>query len=299
MKLAKLFLWMTICSFSQSFAQVLVITHSFNRPDFIEIQYNTFKKFLMDDYEFIVFNDAPDEDTNRRIEAICAQHSIRTIRIPQNIHTYAYLYRMPGELFNHPCIRCANVVQYSLNELGLKHNDIVAIVDSDLFLIKKFSIREFMRDRDIAGVIQPRSTGVYYIWNGLVFFDMRTLPNKQLVNFNCGILHNFSGGVMNNTPVDVGGYMFHYFIKTPDVRLKIIYQDYVACHANKSVQELQAEGFTEPLISFVKANPDVVELYAQNAFVHYRAGGNWDKKMHSYHAHKTQILNTFVKALLS
>ena len=37
--------------------KILIITHNYNRPDFIEIQSATFKKFLQDDYEYVVFND--------------------------------------------------------------------------------------------------------------------------------------------------------------------------------------------------------------------------------------------------
>ena len=35
-----------------------VVTAVINNPIFIEIQYNTLKKFMKCDYEYIVFNDA-------------------------------------------------------------------------------------------------------------------------------------------------------------------------------------------------------------------------------------------------
>ena len=38
--------------------KVLIFTYSYNKPEFIELQYKTFKKFLLDDHELIVFNDA-------------------------------------------------------------------------------------------------------------------------------------------------------------------------------------------------------------------------------------------------
>ncbi len=271
-------------------AQILIMTHSHNRPDFIEIQYHTFKKFLKDDYEFIVFNDAPSDDMYNKINEMCAKYAITCFRIPQNIHTYAYLYRLPREQFNHPCVKCANVVQYSLNEIGLKHNDLVAIIDSDMFLVKDFSIREYMKNCDLAGVSQTRPNGVEYIWNGLAFFDMRTLPNKNLIDFNCG--------EVNRTPVDVGGQMHHYLKKTPDARVRFMQQDYVANHASKSETELEHMGFSSPMVRFIKANPPVVELYEHGAFIHYRSGTNWDGKPARYHMHKTHILQTLIADLL-
>ena len=272
-------------------ATVLLMTHSHNRPDFIEIQYHTFKKFLKDDYEFIVFNDAPSEDMRNQIEIMCKKYGLRCIRIPQTIHTYAYLYRLPRESFNNPCVRCANVVQYSLNEVGLKHDDIVAIIDSDMFLVKEFSIREYMRNTDLAGVHQARDNGVEYIWNGLVFFDMRTQPNKERINFNCG--------EVNRTPVDVGGQMHHYLKQTPQARVTFIQQDYVANHASKSNVELASLGFSAPMTRFIQANPPVVELYANGAFIHYRSGTNWDRQSTRYHMSKTQILNQLIEELVA
>lgn len=286
----KITLSLLLCIATISEARILVMTHSYNRPDFIEIQYHTFKKFLTDDYEFVVFNDAPSEQMRQQIENMCKKHSLRCIRIPQNIHTYAYLYRLPRETFNNPCVRCANVVQYSLNEYGLAHDDLVAIIDSDMFLVKEFSIRDYMAQQDLAGVHQARNNGVEYVWNGLLFFDMRTIPNKPLINFNCG--------EVNNTPVDVGGQMHHYLKQTPDARVRFIQQDYVANHSQKSIPTLLDMGFSHAMAEFIRANPPVVELYADGAFVHYRAGTNWDRRSAGYHKSKTDILNELIQKLL-
>src|SRR6185312_17253545 len=93
---------------------VLIITHSFNRPDFIEIQDKTFKKFLKDDYIFVVFNDAPQEEVSHQITQTCNTLNLPCVRIPQSIHDAPYLERLPVEDYHHPVVRCANVVQFSL-----------------------------------------------------------------------------------------------------------------------------------------------------------------------------------------
>ena len=51
--------------------RVLIVTHSYNKPDFIELQYKLFKKFLHDDYDFVVFNDASNATFENAISAIC------------------------------------------------------------------------------------------------------------------------------------------------------------------------------------------------------------------------------------
>ena len=58
--------------FQLSFAEkILIITHAYNRPEFIEIQHLTFQKFLADEYEFVVFNDAPTDAMANQISKAC------------------------------------------------------------------------------------------------------------------------------------------------------------------------------------------------------------------------------------
>jgi hypothetical protein len=83
-------------------SKILLFTYSYNRPDFIKIQCKTFKKFLEDDYEFVVFNDARDQNMEQKINQTCTRYGIRCIRIPQEIHDRPYLQRWPGEDYNYP-----------------------------------------------------------------------------------------------------------------------------------------------------------------------------------------------------
>jgi len=69
MKIRYLFLTILLTLFTNPKDKVLVLTCAFNRPDFIELQYKTFKAFLNDDYEFVVFNDANNRSTYLKIHA--------------------------------------------------------------------------------------------------------------------------------------------------------------------------------------------------------------------------------------
>jgi len=295
----------TFCLLAGTFTQaapVLVITHAYLRPDFIEIQDKTFKKFLKDDYEFIVFNDARNQSLRKEITAICNKLNLRCIEIPQAIHDRPYLKRFPHEDRNNACARCANVVQYSLNELGFKYNGLVAIIDSDMFLIKDFSIANFMANHDIAGIPQSRGN-IHYLWNGIVFFNMNTLPDKETMDFNCGII--------NGNPVDVGGYTYYYFQKHPEVRKKEInltYPHNFACaQCLKNCQDFACTHNTEFLkqnnfhdarvIAFIQNGPPNMEFTLDRTFIHYRGGGNWDGQSAEYHRNKTKILLDFINSI--
>jgi hypothetical protein len=281
-------------------AQVLIFTHVHNRTDFIKIQCDTLKKFFLNDYKFVVFNDGRTDSMAQEIYNTCAQLNIQCVRIPQEIHSRPYLYRLPHEDYQHPCVRCANVVQYSLDTLGFNHDDIVMIIDSDMFLIKPFSAREFMTDHQLAGVKQNRGE-IIYLWNGLLCFDMKALPNKHSIDFNCGRV--------NDKPVDVGGQTYHYIKNNPEVKIHYIncfYSGNSLCDSCKSTNQqlcthntetLRTEGFDDNQILFLHSAGNV-EFFHNNSFLHYRGGQNWDNQSQKYHQMKTVALNTYLTTIL-
>jgi hypothetical protein len=262
---------------------VLIMTHSFNRPDFIEIQDKTFKKFLKDDYIFVVFNDAPQEEVSNHIIETCNRLNLTCIRIPQSIHDTPYLKREPGEDYHHPAVRCANVVQFSLDILGFDHHGLVMIIDSDMFLVKEFCAQEFLNGFDIAGVPQSRQH-VEYIWNGLVFLNMQTLPDKKTINFNCGKVDGIA--------VDVGGQTYRYFKNHPQVMIQLVDNQHYP--SDFSLSETTHEHI-KFLFSHHCTN---FEFLLKNSFFHYRGGGNWDNQSKEYHENKTVVLSAFIEKCL-
>lgn len=263
-------------------AKVLLFTYSYNRPDFIEIQYKTFKKFLKDDHKLIVFNDARDPHLYQQIKATCKRLGIPCIKIPQEIHDQPYLERLPGEYYHAPSIRNCNVVMYSLNNYGFKHDDILVLLDSDMFLIKEFSIREYMKGLDIAALPQSKGPDTQYLWIGLVFMNMKTMPNKTTINFNCGRV--------NNACVDAGGHTHDYIVNNPNLRLQ--YFDTVV-----GQNMLISQEYEDALSKFIQ-HANNVEFMLDRRFLHYRGGTNWDGKSPDYHAYKTKILHDFIDTIV-
>ena len=279
------FFFLTLFNYNGSVLSknILIITHSFNRPDFIEIQDKTFKKFLKDDYTFVVFNDATQEKVSNQIIETCNRLNLPCIRIPQPIHDAPYLERLPGEDYHHPCVRCANVVQFSLDTLGFDHDGIVTIIDSDMFLVKEFCIQDFLDGFDIAGVPQSRQH-IEYFWNGLVFFNMQTLADKKTINFNCGKVDGIG--------VDAGGHTYHYFKDHPQVIKNRIDTQYYP--SDFIVSETTHEN-----VKFLFSHDcNNFEFLLKNSFFHYRGGGNWDNQSEEYHAKKTAVLNAFINKCL-
>ncbi len=283
-------------------SKVLLYTYAYNRPDFIEIQHKTFKKFLKDEYEFVVFNDANTLEMVQKIAQTCKKLGIECIRIPQEIHDQPYLKRWPGESYHHPAVRNCNVVQYSLDQYGFNHDDILVLLDSDVFLIKEFDIRNFMHGYDIAGLGQSKAKNKRYLWIGLVFLNMPKLPNKRELNFNCGKVDGVS--------VDAGGHSYYYLQKYPQVMTNFFGGIHVThlkcdrCQKNKvmlckhNTQKLKKCGFVDHEIQFIQTGIHNAEFFLNNSFLHYRGGTNWDCKSSEYHRIKTHLLNNFINEIL-
>lgn len=282
--------------------KVLIFTYSYNRADFIEIQHRTFEKFLKDDYEFVVFNDAKDPVCFNEIHQTCSRLGIPCLDMPQHLH-----------LNQAPSHRNAAIVNYSLKKLGFAYDGIVVLLDSDMFLVKDFSVREYLGENPLSGLYQMRSKGDYiidYLWVGIVFLDMSQLPNKEILDF--------SPGTIQGTGVDTGGYTHHYLSQHRDLPIKFMNMQYTqhafnlllqcgcgGCTTNLypcwlGIQRLKNYGnFDDNQIRFIHATGgDNSEFYIDSHFFHYRCGSNWDNQSNAYHMNKTKCFNEYINTIL-
>ena len=263
--------------------KILIITHAFCRPDFIEIQAKTFKKFMLDEYEFVVFNDANNPRIKQKVIDACNKHSVRCVNIPPEVHGSR---QQPSE-------RTSDSIQYSLDILGFDHDGIVCILDSDMFLIKPFSFKNFLKDFDLMGVPQTRGH-VNYLWNGLVIFKMNVLPNKRSIDFNCGWIEA--------QPTDTGGQTYYYLKNNPSLKIKYCPEtsSYWLPSTNEELKSLGFDNVTIDFIHLLKIDPaSGMSFDGDNHFLHYYAGGNWNRKSEDYHRNKTKMLNDYINKILN
>jgi hypothetical protein len=197
---------LTLFSLAKATDKILIITHVYCRPDFIEMHKRTFDAFLKEDYEYRVFNDAPGPDMQNQIEQTCNRLGITCMRVPQELHNQR----------NDAGARHIHSIQYSLDTIGYDYDGIVFIIDSDMFLVRPFSVLEYLEQYDFIGQKQTRPCDgdpeVTYIAPLLVFMNMKTLPNKRTINFD--------GGFINGHACDVGGHIYYYFKDNPSVKVK-------------------------------------------------------------------------------
>lgn len=293
---------------------VLIITHAYNRPEFIAIQQRTFKAFLKDTYELVVFNDATTDEMELAIRNACDAIGIRCIRIPQEIHTRPYLHREPYDPLNGTNVRHANNVQYSCDVLGFDHDGIVCIIDSDMFLVRPFSINEYMHNKEVAGLIKrpfryekdPRNLD--YICPALCFLHMNKLPDKRTLNFNCGVIEK-------TIHSDSGGWTYFYLKKHPHIiphNISSIYSYQLHLGSidfqldidetisdEQRIKWYKHYGFNQKEITFLLKKPHTFEYFLDQHFFHYHGGSNYHGKSKEFHEYKTTIFKEYIEDILS
>jgi hypothetical protein len=274
-----------------------VLTAVVNNPIFIEIQYHTLKKYMKNEYEFIVFNDAKnfpdftnggDVTIKTQIEDICKKLNIECINIPNEQHKVNKI----------ASSRTADSMNYML-QYKLNNPDKYLVIDSDMFLIDDFNISDYEK-YNISIVLQRRMNGnVNYIWNGLYYFNINKMDNKDLLNWNLkpgcdtgGMMEEWLDKITNKNYPDTDK------IRWTDEKFhtdNIYYIKHLwSCSWDK--KEIPENLINnKSLISFIQDDlrnqngKYFCEIY-DNKFLHYRAGGNWNNEGMELHKHLSNML---------
>ncbi len=265
---------LAILMFANLSAKIRVLTFYYNKPEFIELQIRCLDKFLTEDYEFIVFNDAREPKNIEDIQKTCEKYQVKCIRYEQDWHeqdplndyllplirsknVYSHLSHLQAahvvslEACKHliaqqPSIRHAHVMQYALDHYGYDHNDIVIIMDGDAFLIRQFNLRAMMKKADIVGI--KRITEVEkceYVWVPFLALNMPILPNKQDLRFHADVI--------NNKLEDTGSHSFFYFKRNPKLRVVKLAAEASQGLNHWHISQIWKYGFTRHEANFIKS----------------------------------------------
>lgn len=158
-----------------------IITTVVNNPIFIEIQHKLLKKYVRGgEYEFIVFNDAKrfpdytnDGDISIRDKIIetCKKLDIKCINMENDNH----------KDITQASVRTATVMN-AIHKYQMDNPDRYLIIDSDMFLIDYMDINRYDGYK-IAFVLQSREDH-RYMWNGLIYMDMRIVDDFNDINWS-------------------------------------------------------------------------------------------------------------------
>jgi len=275
----------------------------YNRPDFIEMQCRLFSKFLKDDYRLIFFNDADNDGMKHSIEEMCARYNAECIRIPQEIHLVdPQAYRVRAS-FRH-----GEVLDFMFQNYGFKHNDLITVMDSDMFLIREFSIREYLEGYDM-------NCYGNYITTHFGVFDPSKLKDTEAFSFRARFLPDGSF-------VDVAEASPAYVLQQ-NVRKKqvdILWGLHRDLHLDPSrdrVSQLKERGYTDSMVSFLdnflhEASMALLKyrdkqvlfeldigLYELDLFLDYKHGSGWHNPSPESSYLKNQLVKNFINSILN
>jgi len=276
-----------------------VLTSVVNNPTFIEIQHHTLKKFMPCDFEFIVFNDTkpfPDftngGDANlvHQISEVCKRLNLKCIDVPNMHH----------QTMDCPVVRCAEAMNF-MYEYMLQNKDEYLIIDSDMFPIDTINVDQY-REYDCAIVLQHRDyiKPFQYIWNGLFYFNMHKMNDLESIRWDkCynadvgGMTHEWLFKKCNNLPTV---YAIRNGKQVPYHRNGIYFIRHLwSLTWNNS--EMPEKFKNTMLDNFIRNDPRnnlggyFCEIY-DNTFLHYRAGGDWQRKGLGFHNDLTEKLKS-------
>ena len=267
-----------------------VLTSVVNNPTFIEIQHHTLNKYMGRDYEFIVFNDAkpfPDFTNGsdpllcNKIKEVCDRLHIQCIPVPNQHH----------KAMDCPVVRCADAMNFMYQYM--KNNiDEYLIIDSDMFPIDTINIDSY-RAYDCAIVLQHRDYvhPIDYIWNGLFYFNMHKMDNLSEICWDkCynadvgGMTHNWLNRKCNVLPNvnDIRNSEKNKYNCSGIYFIKHLWS--LTWNNNEMPKNIR----NTALEQFIQSDPRntngnfFCEIY-DDTFLHYRAGGDWQRKGLGFH----------------
>jgi hypothetical protein len=221
---------------------IKIYTYSHNRPDLIKPQYESFKRHIKDDFEFIVFNNERagsnpfsgySPDRVQEIFDVCNEIGIECIRVdldPQYQFINGYK-QFEGDSFTGDGSQvCGYAFTWGWQHYISKNDCVSLIIDSDMFFIKDISIEEMIKGYNLSIIPSYRYSRKYsdgdpgeialkYPWNGIVIADVPNLPNPSELKWDLGIF--------NGQSCDVGG-GGHKYLSDYENELKIKYMDQVS-----------------------------------------------------------------------
>lgn len=267
-------------------AKILIMTSAYNRPDFIRLQAKSFEKFMLDDYEFVVFNDAADSNFERQIQEVCDDTGTRCIRVPQaEVHkNYMEGIAYFGEAFNflpgrpyRVNFREGAVIQFAFEKIGFDHNDIVVQIDSDIFLMRPLSIRTFMDDNAVYAYWWTVN-GNRYPQPEMFMLNIPKLPNVRAMNFHSGFI--------GTQWVDLIGFSHFYMQCNPTLKKRTQQRDFVKYLARLTDQEILDKGYRPLDLKFIREYIELMNKHGISlqddltqifdlCFLNYCHGSNW------------------------
>lgn len=182
-----------------------IFTYADKRPDFIRLQYESIKKYLKSEYEYVVFNNAIDSlDRYKEIKNICCDLGVKCVdvKIDYDLAAKLVMGHIADGRYSNANVGTSYPIMYTFRHY-LTSEEKICIIDSDMFFIADVDFDFLLERREAIYIPQYRdSCNILYMWNALVLLNLQRNPSLKGLDWNC----DYVGGI----GLDVGGKTRHY-----------------------------------------------------------------------------------------
>lgn len=221
----------------------------------LDIMRRQFDKHMKEEFNFVLFNDASDAQTEANINTVASYNKINCVRVPQHIHRSK----------NDPSPCYAETLNWAVRDYAVKNDcEVIALMHSDLFPICNVSISEIIGNYTIASTMEFRimdGQGVNYFYPAFTIINVKRLKDPQELDFGL------------EPGLDAGG-------KTKDFIKK--YAQDVKFLGNHQISYFIQTLNDEPIAKYYKDDLAIARKYGLSAgwiaegFYHYMAGSQWN-----------------------
>ena len=240
-----------------------IICCVFNRPDLLDYQIKSLKKFIFGEKVISVVYDTRDDQHYEDFEKICKDHDVE-------------LHRHKSEPGGSPSFYHAQTAKWAYDNLILtEEEDCIALfLDHDMFLIDDYDVTNEMSVNDVMGCLQSRED-VKYIWPGLFFCKKSATENIEF---------DFFPQTVDGQMLDTGGGTYKL------LRAGLKYE-------NTGVE------YPEDYKGIDLQDPEVTggygfELHANGKFLHFRNACAWHNNFQPSKDKKTDVLFQMLSDLI-
>lgn len=239
----------------------------------IDIMHRQFQKYMKEDFEFILFNDAADAAMETSINTITSHNNIKTVRVPQTIHKI----HNPSECY-------AATLNWAVHDYAANNNcEVIVLIHTDVFPIQDVKISDIIEGNMAASTVEYKiinGDGIIYFYPAFTMINMALLNSPKDINFGL------------EPGLDAGGKTKD-FIKNNPKRIKFLENSQILNYISTAKDTPLLQYFRDDLA--ICGQHGLSAGWVANGFYHYMAGSQWNSYFSSFAEGHKKRMDLFLK----
>lgn len=255
--------------------KVFIFSFAVNDKFPLDIMRRQFDKYMQEEFEFVLFNDAEDPQMEANINTVASHNKIKCVRVPQHVHSVK----------SNPSVCYAATLNWAVREYAPAHGcEVVALMHSDLFPICNASISGIIGEMMAASTVEFRligDEGITYMYPAFTIVNMARLKNPNELDFGL------------DPGLDAGGRTKN-FIKAHPNEVKFLPNHQISYFIATMAED-------DPVGKYYREDLAICRKYGLSAgwiaegFYHYMAGSQWNSGNPAFAQGHRERMDLFLK----